>query len=150
MLLSSCRSLQVHTFRRLVQAPFRHREMGTFLSSLESANKDDDSNTDSRVVTPAAKDLATKGGTWPSPPKAGKVGIVSFNMLAPCYRRISERNALGRRLREGHTFERWQQRAEDTQAFMEECVYGPGVYMCACAQSEPVFSLTRVCLSNHT
>jgi hypothetical protein len=103
--------------------------MGTLLSSLESANKDD-SNTDIHVLTP--KDTATTSGTWPCPPKAGNVGIVSFNMLAPCYRRISERNAMGRRLREGHSFEAWQHRAGDTQAFMEEYVYGPGMCMCVC------------------
>ena len=130
MLLSNCRSVQSNTFRHLAHLSFRNRVMGTLLSSLESASKDNDSNKDSHVVTAAATGIAAESGSWPSPPKAGKVGIVSFNMLAPCYRRLSERNSSGRRLREGHTFDKWQQRAGATQAFLEKYIYGPGMYLC--------------------
>jgi len=97
------------------------RSMGALLSSETSVPGDHPFPT----ATATAAAAAAVAAPWPSPAQAAKVGIVSFNMLAPCYRRISQRNALGRRLRESHTPEAWQRRATDTQSFLERSVCGP-------------------------
>ena len=47
--------------------------------------------------------------------------VVTFNMLAPCYKRISgESSSTGRRERESDKSAMWKQRAQETVTFLEE------------------------------
>jgi hypothetical protein len=48
-----------------------------------------------------------------------ELNIVTFNMLAPCYKRISGETTNGRRERESDRSKIWNQRAEDTISFFE-------------------------------
>ncbi len=48
------------------------------------------------------------------------IDVVTWNMLAPCYRRIGERTSMGFRLREGHTKDAWIKRANETATFLEQ------------------------------
>lgn len=52
------------------------------------------------------------------------VTIVSFNLLAPPYKRLSRRNSLGRRLREKDDPELWNERARKAMAFFEQEIFG--------------------------
>jgi len=49
--------------------------------------------------------------------KMGEFSVVTFNMLAPCYKRLEERDLLGRNRREADMG--WQDRANETLAFFE-------------------------------
>jgi len=46
--------------------------------------------------------------------------IVTFNLLAPCYKRLATRNSMGRRLRESHDPKSWRPRAELAFRFFKE------------------------------
>jgi endonuclease/exonuclease/phosphatase family metal-dependent hydrolase len=48
------------------------------------------------------------------------VSVASWNVLAPCYRRLPVRNSIGRRLRESHAEHAWRDRAEDTLTFLRQ------------------------------
>ncbi len=89
---------------------FNKKQMGTVFNKSIM-----DSTTESRSPI--------KLQAWPSPPVAGRVGIVSFNMLAPCYRRLSIRNDTGRRIRESHALKAWENRASQALAFLEKQVF---------------------------
>ena len=49
-----------------------------------------------------------------------RVDIVTFNMLAPCYRRLTTRDCAGRRLRESYETKSWMPRAELAFRFLQE------------------------------
>lgn len=51
-----------------------------------------------------------------------RVNIVTFNLLAPCYKRMSTRNAVGRRHRESHDPKVWAPRADLTFNFFKEVI----------------------------
>lgn len=46
-----------------------------------------------------------------------RVDVVSFNLLAPCYKRMESRTPVGRRHRESHNREVWMPRAEEALTF---------------------------------
>ena len=49
--------------------------------------------------------------------KVGELSAVTFNMLAPCYKRLAERDLLGRNRREADVD--WRERADETLTFFE-------------------------------
>ena len=49
-----------------------------------------------------------------------RVDIVTFNLLAPCYKRLATRNSVGRRYRESHDPASWSPRAELAFRFFQE------------------------------
>ena len=51
--------------------------------------------------------------------EVASIDIVSWNILAPCYRRLEANSELGIRLREGHDKKAWLKRATDTLSFLE-------------------------------
>ena len=51
------------------------------------------------------------------------IDVLTFNMLAPCYKRLSSRNAVGRRHRESYDQKAWLPRAERTFDFFREEVF---------------------------
>ncbi len=54
-----------------------------------------------------------------------EISIASFNLLAPCYRRLyGQYNSMGRTIRESHSTSSWQARADDTIAFLKEYLLG--------------------------
>jgi len=64
-----------------------------------------------------------KGGDFVSAlqmEEQARVDIVTFNLLAPCYKRQSTRNALGRRHRESHDPKTWMPRAELALRFFQK------------------------------
>ena len=53
------------------------------------------------------------------------ISVASFNLLAPCYKRLQgQRNYMGRTLRESHAEEAWRGRADDTLQFLKTHVLG--------------------------
>lgn len=48
------------------------------------------------------------------------IDIISFNLLAPCYKRMETRTAVGRRHRESHNREVWMPRAEQALSFFRQ------------------------------
>ena len=53
-------------------------------------------------------------------PQGMRMNMVSFNMLAPCYKRLPSRNSSGRRMRESQDDALWNARAKKTLKFFEE------------------------------
>jgi hypothetical protein len=54
----------------------------------------------------------------------GDFRITSWNLLAPCYKRMSTRDITsGRRMRESHLQSKWSTRAQNTLAFLREEIY---------------------------
>lgn len=53
-----------------------------------------------------------------------KVTMVSFNLLAPPYKRLAERNTIGRRLRESQDPVLWNERAKKALEFFEQEIFG--------------------------
>ena len=51
------------------------------------------------------------------------IDVLTFNMLAPCYKRMSTRNATGRRHRESYDRKAWRPRAERTFDFFREEIF---------------------------
>ena len=55
---------------------------------------------------------------------AGDFRITSWNLLAPCYKRMSTRDITsGRRMRESHLQSKWLARAQNTLSFLREEIY---------------------------
>ena len=59
----------------------------------------------------------TQNGGLSEMRELSKVDIVSFNLLAPCYKRMETRTSAGRRHRESHETKVWMPRAELTLSF---------------------------------
>eukprot|EP00605_Chrysophyceae_sp_TOSAG23-4_P002995 GSChrysophyteH1.ASY1.ANO1.3300.1 assembled CDS len=56
-----------------------------------------------------------------------KISVASFNLLAPCYRRLKgQRNSMGRTLRESHNEGAWVDRANETLTFLETHLLAEG------------------------
>ena len=74
---------------------------------------------------PAPTSAATKFASWAA--DHDTITVASFNLLAPCYKRLAgQRNSMGRTLRESHSPDAWQKRADDTLAFLKSHLLGTG------------------------
>jgi hypothetical protein len=54
-----------------------------------------------------------------SPQGGHEMSMVSFNLLAPCYKRLATRNNQGRRMRESQDDALWNERAQKTLKFLQ-------------------------------
>ncbi len=55
-----------------------------------------------------------------SPQGGHEMSMVSFNLLAPCYKRLATRNNQGRRMRESQDDALWNERAQKTLKFLQD------------------------------
>jgi len=96
--------------------------MGSLLSSSFISSSSSSSDDDRCSIEPASKASSTRVSLeWSaykeSMQAVSEVRIVSFNLLAPCYKRMPERNVMGRRMRESQQSEVWQARAKKVLDF---------------------------------
>ena len=71
----------------------------------------------SAALTRQRRSLSYSGD---GPQSGHKLSMVSFNMLAPCYKRLGKRNNQGRRMRESQDDELWKERAQRTVKFFQD------------------------------
>ena len=110
MLLRGSRHLRVHKYKK---------KMGILQSKEQSAAVSVGSGTEVDYPDRLVRQRRSMSYSVDSP-GGQKLHMVSFNLLAPCYKRLPMRNSTGRRMRESQDDALWHERAKKTLQFFQD------------------------------